>query len=498
MDLTTHEVSIDYLKRTVPDPIYQELTAEAVVPDSLPDIDRILETTGLPILQEKRCDGGELQLRGGVQATVLYVPVQETEPQTLELWLPFSVRKTTELQDGCVIEETWLKSIDARVMNERKVSVRANLGTRLQLLAPEHLTLARVEPVDDRLQMQQNRYPVLLPVGCSEQEFHLQEELTLPETGPAIERILSWSLRPNVEESRMIGSKAVFKGDVVVEMMYLGSDQSINTYVGTVPYSQYAELTGEWPDAEVAVFPAITSAQLETDGQMESRTLLLDLGLLAQVCVIDRLELELTEDAYAPGAELEPEWQPVELQPRLDMQTLRQTAELTVPASAKQIVAVTAYADRPGVRRSGETVYVSGVVSGCVIWRDAEARLQARSFRGEASCTTEVHEDCRCYPACSVIEPASAVLQQDGIRVRVPVEFSLEICRDSAWKNLCGGTLKAKERRGHPSVIVCRGRGDSLWELAKHHGATVTEIREANRIEGEHTPVGEILLIPLR
>ena len=498
MELTTREMPLDYLQRTVLETICQEQTAELAVPDGLPDIERVLTVTGLPVLQEKHCENGELRLSGGVQAAVVYLPVGESTPQRLEGWLPFTVRKNGNASTGCLIEQTWLRSIDARRNGERRVTVRANLGTKLELLQPERLTVKSVEPPTDGLQLRRATYPVQLPVGCTEKEFRVEEELILPETVPAIERILSWELRPTIGERRMIGNKAVFQGEIVAELLYLGADGSVNTFVGAAPYSQYAELEGEWPDATPVIFPAITSAQLETDGQLESRTLLLELGLLAQVCVIDRVELELIEDAYAPKAVLEPVWQEISLQPLLDRQTLRQTPELTVPAKAAQVVALSATVDQPSQRRSGESVRLCAAVSGTVLYLDAEDRLQAKSFRGEGACSSQVHEDCRCEASCRLAERPTASIRPDGLSVALPLEFTLEIRQQNAWKHLCGGTLEQKAPTPHPSVIVKTHAGGALWDLAKEYGATVEDIRAANGLEADAAPEDTLLLIPLR
>lgn len=497
MELTIHEAPVEYLQRTVLDTIYQEQTAEIIVPDSMPDIDRIIDSYGTIILQDKRCEDGELRISGGIQAGVLYLPEGMTEVQQLEAWLPFSIRKNADTHDGCLIERSWLKSIDARAVNSRKALIRANLGVQLTEFSPDQFQLAVVEPTPS-LQTRQNTYPILLPVGCGEQEFRVQDELTLPEEGPAMERILRWEVHPSVEESRMIGTKAVFKGDLVVEVLFLGTDGSINTFVGQLPFSQYAELNGEWPDSTVVVFPAVTSAQIETDGQMESRTLLVDISLLAQVCVIDQFFVDLTEDAYAIGGTLQPVWQEVSLHPQLDSQTLRQTAELSIPVKASKIVNVSVYADKPVLRRNQDSVYATTALSGNAVYVDSDGELRAKSLRGECVGTAAVHENCRVLPSCRLSEHPKATVQSDSILITVPVEFNLEILQDSSWQNLAGGEITPEERRSHPSVIVRRWQGGDLWSIAKQLGATVDDIKSANGMEGNKAPEGDILLIPMR
>lgn len=499
MELATHETPIKYLRRISFEPMYQEQSAEIVVPDSMPDMDRILDAYGTVVLQDKRCENDTLVLSGGIQAGVLYQPEKDDPIQKLEAWLPFSVKKRIECSEGCFVEQGWLKSIDARLQNTRKVTLRANLGIRLTQLVPEEFQLVSVDADESALQLRRNIYPAYLPVDCADQEFRLQDELTLPESVPAVARILKWDVRPNVEESRVIGTKAVFKGDVVVEMLYLGTDDSVNTWVGQLPYSQYVELDGEWPDADVAVFPAVTSAQLETDGQMESRTLLIDLGVLAQVCVIDRIELELTEDAYAVGGVLTPVWQSVALQPMLDRKSTEVFGEIHIPVKAHELVCITLLPDQPTLRRDKGEMTLAGGATGSILYRDDAGKLQMKPFRGELSSNAPICEDCRCVASVFQTESASGVCRGDEILLRVPVCFRLETYQEQAWQNLSGGSIETtQEQQDGPSVIVRKFSGGELWEIAKQYGTTMDTIRAANGLKDNLIDDGVLLLIPMR
>lgn len=498
MELAIKELPIDFYRQKNSETLYQEQTAEIMIPESLPEIRRIVDAFGNVVLQEKRMEGGEVRLSGGVQAGVVYVPEGDEDVQSMDAWLPFSFRKSTDVQDGCLIVRTWLKSIDARMVNSRKAIVRANIGVELWQLAPEQVQLASVIDAPKALQMLQNSYPVLLPVACGEQEFRVQDELTLPDTGPAIERILKWEITPTVEESRMIGNKAVFQGDVVVQALFLGTDGSVNTYIGQLPYSQYVELPGEWPDGSVVVFPTVTNAQIETDGQMESRTLLVDLNLLAQVCVFDQIVFALNEDAYAVGAALAPTWQQINLQPILDAQTIRENAELQASCKARRVVQTSVCVDQPVLRRNQDQVTAVAALSGNLLYLDSDGQLQNKALRGECACSTQMGENCRCRPHCRMEGAPELSIGAESVRIRLPLQFELQVVQDAQWQNLAGGEITDTEAdTKRPSVIVRPWRGGELWPLAKELGTTVAEIESANHITGTQAPENEVLLIPM-
>ena len=48
-----------------------------------------------------------------------------------------------------------------------------------------------------------------------------------------------------------------------------------------------------------------------------------------------------------------------------------------------------------------------------------------------------------------------------------------------------------------PSLILCRAQGESLWNIAKRCGSTVTDIRRANRLDAEPEE-NRMLLVPVK
>ena len=497
MELKTNEQTVSYLQRGIPEPVFQELTAEAVVPESLPDLDRILGAWGTVIVQEKRVEEGTLRLSGGVQTSILYLSQEGDSPCQLEAWLPFLIRKPIDGETGCVFVRSWLKSIDARTVNARKALVRANLCFEISVFSPKQLTLISIADPPRQLQQKKSTYPAILPVACEELEFRVQDELPLPQTLPAVERILQWELHPVVTQSRMVGSKAVFQGEIAVFVLYLTQDGSVCSFTGALPYSQYAEMRGEWPDGEIQITPLITMAQLETDGQRESRTLLADLSLLAQVCVLNTIPLTLTEDAYAVGGTLEPSWQELNLQPQLDQRLLTETAKFCIPGKISGNVGISILPDRPTLRRNGEKLSISTAIGGTILYRDADGQLRGKPIKAEGSTVLDASEGCRCLAYCRVAGPVETTVTTEGLQVSVPLEFTLALYQESAWRSLCGGTIQPLPEKKRPSVILRHFSGGALWPLAKQLGAEVEAIQAANQMDDRSVPENEILLIPL-
>ena len=129
MELVFEAQSIDYLRPVFTKTAAQEQTQELIVPDSYPDCGRIVFTGACAVMRGKEARDGSVVVTGGVRAGLLYVPEDGTGPRALSCYLPYSIRvddpaatAAMQLQACCHV-----RSADARLINSRKILVRADV-----------------------------------------------------------------------------------------------------------------------------------------------------------------------------------------------------------------------------------------------------------------------------------------------------------------------------------------------------------------------------------
>ena len=130
MELAFEEKKMPYLSLVARQVLYQEETAESIVPDSSPDMARIVDCSGRVLLRSKDCRDGSVTISGGVQAEILYQAEEESGLRSLHVYLPFSVRvENPDLTGSAYVQcDCRIRSIDGRMLNPRKAMVRVNLG----------------------------------------------------------------------------------------------------------------------------------------------------------------------------------------------------------------------------------------------------------------------------------------------------------------------------------------------------------------------------------
>lgn len=499
MELVFQTKPMRYLSHILHESRSQEENTEVIVPDSSPDILRIAYSSAAVILRAKECRNGCVMLSGGVRADAICVPEGESAPQTLEAYLPFNLRveHPTITERTQTIANLFIRQIDARLVHSRKVMFHVEIGCTIDGYEPTEQTICSIQEVPTELQLQQQTYPVLLPMETEEKKFLFSDEVELPQGKPFIATVCSYKTIPNVTDSKVVGNKIVFKGTIQLKMLYLSGDGSLNTWEESFPFSQYCDLAGEHNEAPHDVQIVVSSAELEPDTAGEGRKMQLNVEFTAQAVIYSTTSIEVITDAYAVGGNLEAEWKEYTFDCRLDCQTPRDTLHTPVEIDGVEIVTCGTYADFPYLERTEDGIRVKTPIVCKLLYWDTEGKLQGVSTRTEAMCETALCENAHCTAVVQFIE-SFAQLHAAGAEIQTQLEFAFLCHAVQQMRTLCGGSIQLDTQKRRPGVILrfCR-EDEAIWDVAKQYATTVEAVCEANQLEEEMPHPDRLLLIPM-
>lgn len=489
MDILFHQQQITYLSEKRYDGLRQEQTGEITVPETLPEIGRVVDCFGMVLVQSRTVDNGSITVSGGIQAGVLYVPADAEGIERLELWIPFTVVKKIPTQPDAVVQYWgWLRSIDARFVNSRKLLIRADLGSELTVLTPTALELRQLDECPVGLICKTETYPMRLPLCAAEKEVRIADEVLMPEDGQGMDRLLKAQCWVELGDRRILGDRAIFQGELKLRVLGITEDGALFSWSGGVPFSQYADLDRTMEEeTSLAIQPILNHVEIDTDGQPDSRRLLVNVSFTAQMVLWGEVPVTLTQDAYALGSEFHPEWQSCELSPCLDTLEEELTQTLELPTDAVRIVDWTVFPDRePG---GGEEA--RGTLGVNLLYYDADKNLLNKLLRKELCLARKADPSADWRWTLLPVET-----KQHGSQFSVTLKAAQRFCQTKAMRNLSGGTLTPKTENAGPSLIVRYASGD-LWDLARDCGSTVQAIQDANKLEQSSLAEERLLLIPV-
>lgn len=499
MELMFETKSLSFWELVTRENLSQEETAELIVPDSFPDIGRIVDSWAQVLLRSKECRTGSISVSGTLQAGLLFAAEENEELRRLECSIPFSIKVEHDaLSQQSFAEYTgWVKSVDARMLNSRKAMIRVNLCSDVSAWEKANQQIPTLKEQTEDLQCRRKNYAVLRTFDMTERSIALQEEAELPQGLPAIEKILDWTAHVRVHECKTIGSRMAFRGNLETEVFYQGSDQSLNRYTAAIPVTQYVEMNR---DVE-GMIPAISLCVTGRDLQMgeSGRRLYLNLNLLAQAWASAYEEMQLLEDLYSTKDRITPSWAEIPVTAFLDGRVLQQQIRETVSVPAERVERAQLFWDAPMQMRQAEQMTFTLPMRLQLLCRDAEGVLQEASAQLSAEFGIPAADNCSLYAKAGVfdlyVSPTAG-----GVEVRCNAELTVDSLARQQLQCVNAATRSERAAEGdRPSILVRRmEEGESIWSIAKACAASVSELLAVNHMQEEDARAGTLLLIPMQ
>ena len=498
MDVQFHKTMHPCLKRVKWECQAQEQTQEVKLTDGMPDIGRVLSTWGQVLIRSKEWNGGEISVSGGVMTWVMYLPEDGSEPRCIEGWIPFQMKCDfpNEQQDGTIGAMCLLRTIDARSVSAKKLIVRVGVSCQCEVFVPQEVELYSPVELPEDVQLLKNTYPMSLPTEAGEKAFLMDEVIDWPSTNPKIEKIIHYSIQPEIQDQKVMADKTVFRGNTIVRMLYVGDDGEFYSWDYELPFAQYAELEQEYgQDAIVRIIPAVTSLELDMGGEGQ---LHLKAGITGQYVVYEKTMLEIVEDAYSTKRMVELRKESLELPAVLDTQQQVVHADITTDIQGTRIVDIVFNPDNIQTLQKDDEVELSMRGQFQTLFYDLEHQLQCTVSRWEHQSTLSADQNCQ---VISIVRPnGMAKGNFTGGNLNCKADIYADIMTEANQEmpmviglQLSEITPRDKEQ---PSLILRKAGTDSLWDIAKQCNSTVEAISKANNLQA--SPEQEqVLLIPV-
>lgn len=472
----------------------QEQTQQVRLPETLPDVGRVLAGWGQVLLRGKEWHSDSVSVSGGVKTWVLYEPEDGTAVRCVESWLPFQMKwdMPEADRDGTLILCPGRPKVDARMLSDRKLMVRAGICMEARAMILSDCELYTPEDVPQDVQLLQNTYSMLLPTEAGENAFQIEQNIAIPSGEQPIRTLLRYTLSPTLTESKIVADKLVYRGYGEVHLLYIGTDERLHSWSTQVPFSQYTQLEEQYDSGgEVQVCFAVTELEAELG---EDGSVMLKAGITAQYVLYDRKWITVVEDMYSPNRSVKPQLSQLQLPSVLDVQTHTVRAEGMPDPVPAQLLDAVFYGDPPYLQAENDQVRAELSGEFLMLGVDDEGAYCVANCRWDDTWIIPASQDAE----VSVRVENIGIPQNTGSGMKTEVSLQAVTEARKPIYTVTGAELGelTEPDPERPSLILCRAREESLWELAKRCGSTVEAIQKLNALQQEPDP-NQLLLIPV-
>jgi len=417
MEIQFQKNAIGYLKTLLRQQQKQEQTQQIRLSDAMPDVGSVLGCWGQILVRSKEWRGDAVSVTGGVMAWVLYAAEGDGKPCCADAWIPFQMKWDMDgaERDGTMEVHTQLCHIDARMLSDRKLLLRATVGVEMEAMLPSSMLLYTPVELPPEVQVLQRTYPMLLPAEAGEKQFELEQALEIPPDGARVHKLVRYRVRPMLIEYKIVADKLVLRGNAEIYVLYMDELGKLHRRSWLVPFSQYTQLEGEYDqDAQVSVCFELTQLELEPT---QADALNLKLGFAAQYVIQAQQNLTVAEDMYCLGRELKPEFEELLLPAVLQKKTQQLRAETAAPEGT--LLDASFEMDLPKVSRTevAAETKLEGVFE--TLYQDDNGELRSASCRWETSVADPVGE---AADYCVRVIPGAVAEQPMGVETELQME----------------------------------------------------------------------------
>lgn len=495
------------------------LDDDFIVPDTMSDMDEVILDSGLIQLEPAKVQRERVTVRGKLEFHVLYRK-EEGGLQTLGGAIPFEeVINVPELEEKDYVSVSWqLDDLNTEMIHSRKLGIKAivTLEAKAEAL---YDTEAAVEVKADgpaledevHLQVQKAQVPAAAIALRRKDTYRLKQDVTLPGSKPAIERMLWTEMKLLGAAAKPLEDQIHLEGTLMVFALYEGGESGQVQWVEeSIPFSGEVEMQGADPEMIPAIGLKLIHRDLEEkpdyDGEM--RELSVDAVIELDVRLYEEQKLELLQDLYATNREIvldtgDAVFDQI-LTRNLGKCKVLQKVELETEPRVLQICHSSGSVKLDGVEVQEQVLAMDGVLDVKILYlTDDDARpVQAVSrvvpFHYEAE-VPGIGEDSIWYLEPG-LEQLTAVMAGGGqAELRGVISLDLLVLKPEPRKVILRAELlpedsaKVKAMPGIVGYIV--QPGDQLWDVAKRFHTTEASILAANELPGGQIREGDCIIL---
>ena len=148
---------------------------DMIVPDAKPDVLNIICTSGVVCIYKKEIIDEKIKIEGNVDTYIMYMTDDSQERTrgintSLDLSEVINIPNITSEMESHIC--TNMKEIEAKVVNERKISIKATIELTIEVYSKEEISIVNSLENADEIKMLQEQLSVNSLIGSGETKIY--------------------------------------------------------------------------------------------------------------------------------------------------------------------------------------------------------------------------------------------------------------------------------------------------------------------------------------
>ena len=508
MEMNITKQSISSYETIFEQTVEQAVDTDFTMPDYFPSIVRVLNCKILPRIASKSVMNDTLSIDGSVLITVIYTD-DEKKIRSYDQLVDFQKSiPVGELGDNPQIHISIAQDYaNCRAITEKKIDVHGVLSIKIKIMSKKDREI--LTDIDcDGIQIKRGSYPATNPLGFTEKIVIIEEDLELSRNSGPIKTVLRNEAQAKVDQCKLIGNKAVVKGELIINALYCTDEGKVEKYENRIPFNQIVDINLEGEncecDAEIKIMSSMLKPRTNLSGEAKSFAFESKLAVLVMTSCEN--DVSIIYDAFCTKQKIKTEHCRVQFNKLSSKTNERFMCKKTLDFSENTfgtIVDMWCENKVNQIKITDGKLYLNGtsVINILVYDKDDQPQYFERNVDFEYS------NDIADSSISSIVESeitttscAFTVIDETKLEVMVELCIATQIYTVQEVDVVTDADIcTAKDDslvKKSPIVMYYANSGESIWDIAKTYNSDCLDIININKIDEDVLNRSRVLLIP--
>lgn len=480
-----------------------EVDGDCIVPDVKPDILEIVGTSGVVNIYKKEVMDGKVRVDGSVNVYVMYIGDDgktrgvRSINHTLDFSQSFNVENvTSDMNDNIQVS---LGQVDCKIVNERKVNLKASLNFEITILANSNVEFVNNVDLKD-IQKLESTIPVNVVLGVGQTKTVAKETVNI-DSNDNLAEILKVNSDITNKSIKVSYNKILTKADIRLKILYSTEDGRINSVTAKFPIMGFIDMQ-DITENNPCEYDFEIKNMVVKPNSVEEHSIYVEIEVGVNATAYDNKEINVIQDLYSPSTNLKFE------QSNIRMIQNKATYDGTYSINQKELLDI---GDEKVYDVDAKVVVTNSRVNDNEVMINGNVNLlftcSSNGMTGIQTRKLDVPFECKV--SCNGISSKSNVkvkpdiILQDfnimpggEVNVKLDLGFNIVSSRNVDLKLINNIEELENEYVDDYNMVIYQVKpNDSLWKIAKDFNSTVQSIIDTNELKSDKIFPGDQLFI---
>lgn len=479
---------------------------DMIVPDIKPDILNTISTSGNICIYKKEILDGKIRVDGKINTYIVYLPDSDNEGARgisggIDFTQIMDFEQVTSQME--LDEEVTIKSIECKVLNGRKVSIKAVLQICAKVYSNENIDIInQVNEIQD-IQTLKSDLNINSLIGTGSSKTYAKDTFIIDNIDNLAE-ILKTDISIINKDVKVSYNKVLAKAEANVKILYLTEDNRIKLIENNMPIMGFIDVQNVSEEHLCDLKYKVKNIIVKPNS-VEEHSIYTEIEIELNCKVYETKSINVIQDMYSPTQELK--YSTKLIHTMSNKQLIKQIYSMQENIAISEIGDNQIYQViiKPEINNqniAGKKIMYEGEVKLEFIFAsDNISRIDTKQCVLPLNFSVDVpdlEQGCNINTDIDIIRDDFVIDGRGGVNSNIDLEFNIDISKTVAINVIDQIEVDETRQKEICSMIIYFVKpGDSLWKIAKKFKSTVEDIARVNNIEDvDKIYPGQQLFIP--